>query len=511
MWSKLFLRLSRLAALLMPGGAATGLAEETTNSIGMEFVLIPAGEFLMGSPDSDEEVDDDEKPRHKVIISRPFYLGKYAVTQSQWEAVMGNNPSKFKGWSNPVEMVSWDDAQAFIKKLNQKEGGKKYRLPTEAEWEYAARAGTTGRYSFGDDAGALGRYAWYKDNSGGLTHPVGQKEPNGWGLYDMHGNVWEWARDRHGVKYYAGSPGTDPRGPFLGSYRVNRGGGWNNSARLCRSAIRNNGTPGYRRQTLGFRLAFSPGRPAGGIDEASGRERPGVERDEAKPASGGTTYSSADSGAAKATEAGPGADAGQYKPGEWSFVTVGEKYIYSEGSGTMALVTVLEDKSDAEYEAFRLQIAESYEGNFSEIFDVSLRRDVNFTWVGKMKFTKIYAYIKNSPELNYNDEQMKFINSCNIALAILKISPYQAIARIDKIMDEQISVMNEVQEKYEKSEDYKKEFDDLLEKMSSQYAGRDYHFASILLHWLPEHEERFSDPKKALAFLIILQRIMEKQ
>jgi formylglycine-generating enzyme required for sulfatase activity len=255
---RVILWLPALTALLMLGGAATGLAEEKSNSLGMKFVLIPAGEFLMGSPDADGETDDREKPQHKVIISRPFYLGKYEVTQTQWKAVMGNNPSEFKGQSNPVENVSWDDVQEFIKKLNQKEGGNKYRLPTEAEWEYAARAGTPGKYSFGDDAGALGRYAWYGDNSGDTTHPVGQKEPNGWGLYDMHGNVWEWVQDWYGEKYYAASPDTDPRGPSSGSDRVDRGGSWSLSARYCRSAARYGNAPGNRGDGLGFRLAFSP-------------------------------------------------------------------------------------------------------------------------------------------------------------------------------------------------------------------------------------------------------------
>jgi formylglycine-generating enzyme required for sulfatase activity len=225
--------------------------------LGMEFVLIPAGEFLMGSPDSDKDAGDSEKPQHKIIISQPFYLGKYAVTQAQWMAVMWDNPSAFKGRSNPVENVSWDDVQVFIKKLNQPEGGNKYRLPTEAEWEYAARAGTTGVYSFGRYAEVLGYYAWYEANSGKTTHPVGQKEPNPWGLYDMYGNVWEWTQDWYGN--YAGSPATDPRGPSSGSLRVFRGGAWSSDAGRCRSARRVGITPEKWGSLLGFRLAFSPG------------------------------------------------------------------------------------------------------------------------------------------------------------------------------------------------------------------------------------------------------------
>ena len=152
----------------------------------MQFALIPAGEFPMGSASG----GDNERPVHTVRISKPFYLGIHEVTQGQWETVMGNNPSKFKGDANrPVEMVSWEEVQKFIDKLNSKEGGTKYRLPTEAEWEYAARAGSATAYSFGDDSGQLGKYAWFEGNAGSTTHPVGKLQPNAWGLYDMHGNV----------------------------------------------------------------------------------------------------------------------------------------------------------------------------------------------------------------------------------------------------------------------------------------------------------------------------------
>jgi formylglycine-generating enzyme required for sulfatase activity len=236
------------------------LAAEKThiNSIGMEFVLIPAGSFMMGSPDNYKYADSDEKPQHKVTISKSFYLGTYEVTQAQWEAVMGSNPSLFKGRSNPVENVPWEDAQEFIKRLNAKEGHSRYRLPTEAEWEYAARAGSTGVYCFGDDADQLGGYAWYKDNSGKATHPVGQKQSNAWGLYDMHGNVWEWVEDWYDDEYYSRSPGTDPKGPSSGSYRALRGGGCLLRAWYCRSAYRNSPTPGYRHDFIGFRLVLSP-------------------------------------------------------------------------------------------------------------------------------------------------------------------------------------------------------------------------------------------------------------
>jgi formylglycine-generating enzyme required for sulfatase activity len=181
----------------------------------------------MGSPDSDKGRQvSDEKPQHRVRITKPFYLGKYLVTQEQWEAVMGNNPSHFKGPKNPVEQVSWDDCQQFLRQAQREVGvrGGKFQLPTEAQWEYACRAGSTTRYCFGDDESGLGEYAWYDKNSGNKTHPVGEKKPNAWGLYDMHGNVWEWCQDWYDGGYYANSPTDDPTGP--GSNRVLRGGSW---------------------------------------------------------------------------------------------------------------------------------------------------------------------------------------------------------------------------------------------------------------------------------------------
>ncbi|MDR3220687.1 MAG: formylglycine-generating enzyme family protein [Candidatus Accumulibacter sp.] len=246
-----------LSMLSTPGNAQTGKTH--TNSIGMEFIEIPAGSFMMGADKNFEEADDDETPQHQVTLSKSFYLGKYEVTQAQWEAVMGGNPSKFKGQGNPVERVSWDDVQKFIQRLNAKEGTNKYRLPTEAEWEYAARAGTTSAYSFGNDAASAGQYAWYEDNSGQQTHPVGQKQqPNPWGLYDMHGNVWEWVQDWYNAGFYARSPASDPRGTVGGDNRVLRGGSWRNSAGLLRSSLRLYYSPDYRLVDLGFRLALSP-------------------------------------------------------------------------------------------------------------------------------------------------------------------------------------------------------------------------------------------------------------
>ena len=214
---------------------------------GIEFVWIPAGEFRMGSTGS--EADDDEQPLTRVRISRGFYLGKYEVTQGQWEAVMGSNPSAFDecGPTCPVEQVSWDDVQEFIRKLNAVVGEQRYRLPTEAEWEYAARAGTSG-----DRYGNLDLIAWYVGNSGFRTHPVGQKAPNAWGLHDMLGNVYEWVGDWYGD--YPGGSVTDPQGPTSGSGRVVRGGSWIYDARYCRASFRSTVSPGDRFNFLGFRL-----------------------------------------------------------------------------------------------------------------------------------------------------------------------------------------------------------------------------------------------------------------
>jgi formylglycine-generating enzyme required for sulfatase activity len=196
----------------------------------------------------------DETHVHEVHISKAFYLGKHEVTQGQWQAVMGTNPSNLKGDATlPVENVSWENVQAFIHQLNAKEGGTKYRLPTEAEWEYAARAGTTTAYSFGDDQRQLGEYGWYSENSGSNTHLVGQKKPNAWGLYDMHGNIWEWVQDWYAPYDPAGSA-VDPPGPSSGSVRGFRGGSWSGDPGYCRSASRNRAKPDGHGDFLGFRL-----------------------------------------------------------------------------------------------------------------------------------------------------------------------------------------------------------------------------------------------------------------
>jgi formylglycine-generating enzyme required for sulfatase activity len=221
----------------------------------MKFVVIPPGEFTMGS----NTFGDTEKPTHKVTLTQPFQLGMYEVTQEQYEKVMGKNPSGIKGLQNPVEHVSWNDAVKFCRNQSalpaEKKAGYVYRLPTEAEWEYSCRAGTTTRYSFGDSDSELGDYAWYNKNSGGTTHPVGGKKPNAWGLYDMHGNVYERCQDWHG-DYWSGSV-TDPTGAAVGSDRVLRGGCWLNYSDYCRSAYRFRNSPDYRIYDLGFRVLRS--------------------------------------------------------------------------------------------------------------------------------------------------------------------------------------------------------------------------------------------------------------
>ena len=210
----------------------------------------------MGSPDSDDDAYDNAHPQHRVKIAKPFYLGVTEVTQEQYERVMGENPSEFKDEPQcPVERVSWEDAEKFCERLSEKEG-KTYRLPTEAEWEYACRAGSTTKWCFGDSESQLGDYAWYDDNSDSTTHPVGQKKPNGWGLYDMHGNVYEWCGDWYDE--YSDSPSTDPTGPSSGSFRVLRGGSWIDTAGDCRSAGRYRDSPGNGNDLLGFRVSLVP-------------------------------------------------------------------------------------------------------------------------------------------------------------------------------------------------------------------------------------------------------------
>lgn len=216
----------------------------------IEFVPIAAGSFWMGCSSGDSQCDPDETPRHQVRIAKGFELGKYEVTQAQWEAVMGANPSEMRDPDLPVETVSWEDVQSFLGRLNTLDDGYRYRLPTEAEWEYAARAGTNE-----SSVANLDAQAWSRDNSDKKSHPVGQKLPNAWGLYDMQGNVWEWCADWFDVGYYRTAAEVDPTGPSAGTHRVVRGGGWYSGSRYCRVSVRGWVSPEARGSNDGFRCA----------------------------------------------------------------------------------------------------------------------------------------------------------------------------------------------------------------------------------------------------------------
>jgi formylglycine-generating enzyme required for sulfatase activity len=234
------------------GGASTAdrPAVVITNSIGMKLKLIPPGEFMMGP-----NVGEDARHLvHRVNIEKPFYIGVTEVTQGQWKSVMGNNPSFFQGDdSHPVENVSWEDCQAFLRKLSQTEGTE-YRFPTEAEWEYACRAGSPTNFCFGDEESTLREYAWYISGSGRKTHPVRQRRANAWELYDMHGNVLEWCQDG-----YDDCPGEVPTSDSHGTkYRMLRGGRFNCSAGCCRSAFRSWSTPTLTINYVGLRVVRTP-------------------------------------------------------------------------------------------------------------------------------------------------------------------------------------------------------------------------------------------------------------
>jgi formylglycine-generating enzyme required for sulfatase activity len=271
-------------------GVSVEMEVDLGAGVKMELVLVPAGRFRMGSPAKEKDREDAEK-QHWVTISRPFYMGKYEVTQEQWEKVMGERRGGFEtrpyNPKNPVENVSWDDCRAFIEKLNalshpiplpKGEGaspnpsptgrgaGVRVRLPTEAEWEWACRAGTRARFCSGDADDALADYAWFDANSGSTTHPVGEKKPNAWGLHDLHGNVWEWCADwydsSYGLQSTAYSLHTDPAGPVTGSFRVLRGGSWYGNPRYCRSANRGRDDPVTRVSCyFGLRVVVVPAGP----------------------------------------------------------------------------------------------------------------------------------------------------------------------------------------------------------------------------------------------------------
>ncbi len=255
-----------LVFLLMPCPLqGQDVPKEITNSIGMKLVLIPKGEFTMGSPETEQYREDDEL-EHQVTLSGEFYLGVTEVTQSQYEKVMGGNPSYFQGSnvtgdssSNPVEQVSWDDAVEFCKRLSEipeeKSSGRVYRLPTEAEWEYSCRAGSKTVFSFGENSKSFREYAHYRGNSNGQTHPVGKKKPNAWGIYDMYGNVCEWCSDGYDV--YPIFPMIDYSGPADSLIRVSRGGWASDGAADCRSAARGRFISTFRSSCVGFRVVLS--------------------------------------------------------------------------------------------------------------------------------------------------------------------------------------------------------------------------------------------------------------
>jgi formylglycine-generating enzyme required for sulfatase activity len=239
-----------------PGQEGSGLKPTISFDLGggiaLDLVLVEASSFIMG----DQTGDAEEKPAHRVVITRPFYIGKFEVTQAQWQAVMNRNPSRFKAADGPVDSVSWEDCQAFIKQLNARfaNSGVTFGLPTEAQWEYACRAASTGRCDGDGEEAGLADYGWFNANAEGHTHPVGQKKPNARGLYDTHGNVWEWCADWYEAGYYWESPTADPAGPSSGSSHVLRGGSWGDDAPYCRSTYRYCLPPWFRVYSYGLRV-----------------------------------------------------------------------------------------------------------------------------------------------------------------------------------------------------------------------------------------------------------------
>ena len=233
--------------------STTSLSAELNKLIN-NMVYVSSGTFTMGATsEQGSDAESDGKPTHSVTLSS-YYICKYEVTQALWRAVMGSNPSNFKGDNLPVELVSWDDCQTFINRLNSYTG-RNFRLPTEAEWEFAARGGNYSRHYKYSGSNYIGDVAWYTDNSGNRTHPVGTKQANELGLYDMSGNVWEWCSDWFGS--YSSYSQNDPNGPNSGSCRVRRGGCWGDNARYCRSSYRSSNAPGVRGGNLGLRLVLS--------------------------------------------------------------------------------------------------------------------------------------------------------------------------------------------------------------------------------------------------------------
>ncbi len=238
---------------------STVISKNFTNSIKMEFSLIPPGEFVMGALPTDKDANDDESPIHKVRITKSFYISKFLTTQGNWKSIMNNNPSFFKklGDDNPIERVSWYLIQDFIKRLNEKEKLKPkegYRLPTEAEWEYVCKAGSSTKYYHSNKSDLLEEYAWFSYTSNRSTQVVGTKKPNAFGIYDMLGNVREWCHDWYDPKYYQKSPVNDPQGPAKGEFKTMRGGSWYCVPRLTRTTQRYHHIPSSKSFLIGFRL-----------------------------------------------------------------------------------------------------------------------------------------------------------------------------------------------------------------------------------------------------------------
>jgi formylglycine-generating enzyme required for sulfatase activity len=251
---------NRVSASASSPVASPQAAAQTAQASDLEMIRVEGGHFVMGDKD---EVD---APLHEAAVG-PFYIDKQLVSQEQFERTTGANPSRWKGPKNPVEQVRWSDAVTYCNKRSQVEGlepcynlkiwqcnfnASGYRLPTEAEWEFACRAGTATEYFFGDDPARLGEYAWFEKNAGGRPHPIGQKKANPWGLFDMCGNVWEWCNDFYQVDYYKDAPKQDPRGPATGKTKVVRGGAWRFSDENCRSGYRYNESPGYADVCFGY-------------------------------------------------------------------------------------------------------------------------------------------------------------------------------------------------------------------------------------------------------------------
>jgi formylglycine-generating enzyme required for sulfatase activity len=233
----------------------TSLPPEFTTSIGLKFKLVLPGTFIMGAGSNFKGESLYESPAHEVTISKAFYVSETEVTQAQWIDVMGTNPSRFKGNDKPVDSISYEDALVFLDKFNKMENTSGFKLPTEAQWEYAARAGSETNYCYGDEIEKLENYAWYGQViKKGASHPVAQKNPNAWGLYDMHGNLFEWVEDFLGEDYYKSSPKIDPKGPKSGSFKVTRGGSFANEAEYCQSASRGMEGPKVRSMIVGLRV-----------------------------------------------------------------------------------------------------------------------------------------------------------------------------------------------------------------------------------------------------------------